>query len=366
MDKNIRNRCAHAVLEMIEKINYFFVRLNRSIANNEIIKVVHIHTYQNASIHYIYLFGKKIYPFKSKGSTGNWYDPAQPVMYLKINRKADYTLNCIQHWVNIAYHLKSDFYFICDNKQLEYNVLNHVTFPDLNVKILKSERKALRTIAETVSTGKWINVANAQLTTFYHAKKNGIKRFWAIDADDTSFCMSDSFCANALRSVSEYTNQKEISIISLDMWHSRTNGRHWSWGVAYINDNVNLLDICHSNHDLSWIESGEYPFRLGSGETNTDWFFTYLKFIKKIKIETFYLENTWFIHWGNFMKFPGMVAAVYHWKNHKLSYPVYRFVHLNDRFGYIDIAADSIKFDIKISDEERMHFFSNELKEFMS
>lgn len=364
MSRRTKNNLFQIILKIIEKVNDFFICLFRNAVTNEIIKVVHVNAYENTSIHYIYLFGKKIYPFKSKVHVTNWSDPTQPIIYLKINRKADYTINCIQHWVNIAYNLKSDFYFICDNKQLEYDVLNRVVFPDINVKFLRSERKALKTVCETVSTGKWINVASAQLTTFYHANKNGIKRFWAIDADDTSFCMNDSVCASALKTVSEYTNQKEISIISLDMWHSRTSGKHWSWGIAYINDNVNLLDICCSNQDLSWISSGEYPFRLGNGETNTDWFFTYLKFVKKVKIETFYIENTWFIHWGNFLKFPGMVAAVYHWKNNKLSYPIYRFVHLNDRFGYIDIAADSIKFDIKISDDERTRFFAGELKDF--
>lgn len=366
MGRHIKNNAFLIILNIAEKVNDFFICLIKSVVTNEIVKVVHVNTYENNSIHYIYIFGKKIYPFKGKVHLANWNDPAQPIMYLKINRTADYTINCIQHWVNIAYNLKSDFYFICDNKQLEYNVLKQVVFPDINVKFLKSERKALKAVCETVSTGKWINVASAQLTTFYHANRNGIKRFWAIDADDTSFCMSDSVCANAIKTVSEYTNQKEISVISLDMWHSRTYGKHWSWGIAYINDNVNLLDICFSNQDLSWIFSGEYPFRLGSGETNTDWFFTYLKFIKKIKIETFYFENAWFIHWGNFLKFPNMVAAVYHWKNNKLSYPIYRFVHLNDTFGYIDIAADSIKFDIKISDNERTRFFASELKDFMS
>lgn len=333
-----------AVLYSAENINRFLMLINNKISNREIIKIVHVKTYDNNSIHYIYLFGKRTYPFGDKfNKVQAWVDLSQPVFYLKINRKADYTINCIQRWVNIAYNLKSDFYFICDNKQLEYDVLSHVVFPDIRVKFLRSERKELKSICETVSTGKWINVACAQLTTFYHARKNGFNQFWAIDADDTSFCMNDKICANALKRVADYTNQKDVSVISLDMWHSRTNGKHWSWGIAYVNDNIDLLEICRLNPDLSWINSGEYPFRLGSGETNTDWFFTYLKFIKKVKIETFYLENAWFIHWGNFLKFPGMTAAVYHWKDNKLSYPIYRYVHLNDRFGYIDIAADSIK-----------------------
>ena len=56
-----------------------------------------------------------------------------------------------------------------------------VVFPDIRVKFLRSERKELKSICETVSTGKWINVACAQLTTFYHARKNGFNRFWARD-----------------------------------------------------------------------------------------------------------------------------------------------------------------------------------------
>lgn len=252
----------------------------------------------------------------------------RPVVYLTVNKLSDYTILCIQQWIDVIYYMKSDFYFICDNKQLEYRILKEVVFYGTDIKFMPSMKRRLKSICKTVATEKWKNAACAHLTSFYHAKDRGILRFWKIDADDTFICCKPQKIAEALHKVRCSADEKNVEIISLDMWRSRTQGRHWTWGVAYVNtENTDFCKICSENTDLSWANSGQYPYRVYKQETNIDWFFTYLKIHKKIAIETFYIENAIFVHWGNFLQAPRMVAAIYYWSQKKLLFPVYYYIH---------------------------------------
>lgn len=50
-----------AVLYSAENINRFLMLINNKISNREIIKIVHVKTYDNNSIHYIYLVSVPIH-----------------------------------------------------------------------------------------------------------------------------------------------------------------------------------------------------------------------------------------------------------------------------------------------------------------
>ena len=329
-----------------------------------LIEIIWVHTYRNErSGPFVYLFGKQIRPRKKKTPQKSpWVDPNQPVIYLKVNRLADYTIPCIQRWVNTVYKMRADYYFICDNKQLEYQILKSVIFPDEEIKFLRSERRYLRKIGQVVATKGWQNAAYAHLTPFYHAKAAGEKNFWAIDADDTMFCFPEEQICEMLRKVQHTAAKEEISVFSLDVSTSRKLGRHWSWGIAFINGNRDYFQLFQEDGDRSWVTAGAYPYRMGNGQTNMDWYFTYLKYSKGLRAETFYVENACFIHWGNFLKYPGMTSAIYNWSQGKLSYPIYQYVICDERAGYVDIAKDCFAVDIGLLQKDSIHFLNDCLR----
>ena len=311
------------------------------------IEVIWVHTYKNPTGgRFVYLFGKQICPRKRELTEKSpWVDPNHPMMYFKVNRIADYTIPCVQRWVNTAYRMRADYCFICDNKQLELRILKTVHFPDANVKFIPSERRYLQKNGKVVSD-RWQNAAYAHLTPFYHAASSGEKTFWTIDADDTMFCFPEEKICAMLQNVQKITKERDISVISLDMWHSKEQGRHWSWGISFVNGNRDYFQLFQEDKDLSWAESENFPYRIKDWQINLDWYFTYLKLCKGLKAETFYVENAYFVHWGNFMRHPGMTSAVYCWHQGKLIFPIYRYVHCDEHAGFIDIATDCLPINI--------------------
>lgn len=279
----------------------------------------------------------------------------KPVFYLKINRQDAYSFLCLQHWIDTIESIGADYFILCDKEKLERDVLKRIIFPNTNIKFLKSCRnKKLKMIVDKIATKFWIKATYAHLTTFYHAQKNNISSFWNIDADDTLFCMEPQILANYLKKIEQYAETKDFGSFSLDMHRSRTLGRHWSFGITYTRMNTDWFSILNNNPDSSWqkhYEKYDYEF-------NLDWFFTYLKDFKNIKNETFYIDNSYFIHWGNFLT-NVIGSGVFNWKNNRLYFPIILSV-LNDKyFGNIQIADDCHKFDSKLSDEDAQNFIVN-------
>ena len=276
---------------------------------------------------------------------------------------SDYSILCIQHWIDVLHYIKADFYFICDNKQLEYRILEQVYFYSTDIKFILSMKKRLKSVCKTVATEKWEKAACAHLTSFYHAKDKDIKKFWKIDADDTILCFNALKIADALNKVMEKTEEQKIAILSLDMWRSRTKGRHWTWGCAYVNTTyTDFCRLCNENKDLSWANQGKYPYRVYQQETNVDWYFTYLKIHKNIAIETFYIENAIFVHWGNFLQAPKMIAAIYYWNRGNLCFPIYQYIHKNSHSGTIQIAEDCMKIDIGLTEKEGLDYLNTQMQ----
>ena len=168
-------------------------------------------------------------------------------------------------------------------------------------------------------------------------------------------CLKHKRAAELLKVVQNKAEMDDLSAFSLDMWRSRTLGRHWSWGVAYVNDNVNFREIFSKNMDLNWF----MPYRHIEVNSNLDWYFTYLKDYMQLKIETFYVENMYFIHWGSFFRNP-LAATVFLWDNGKVIFPVMRYVFKNENLGNVKI-ADCLKINFNLSQNEGMYFIENEV-----
>lgn len=111
------------------------------------------------------------------------------VFYLKINRKEEYTFPNLQKWIDVISDIhESKVFIICDDVDLENAVKNRVSYEGC-LEYIKSERYAseVRGIVKGFANERWENAGYAHMTTFYHAKENGYRHFWNIDADDTFF-----------------------------------------------------------------------------------------------------------------------------------------------------------------------------------
>ena len=267
-------------------------------------------------------------------------------MYLKINRDAVYTIDCVQTWLDIADALNADYYFVCDNCYLKYKILNKCYFKNTNIKFISSKGISINEIAKNLYTGNWKGATHAHLTPFYHAKKHGIKQFWNIDADDTTILLSPKKTADVLREASNIAISENIAALSLDMWISRTRGKHWSFGVTFINDIVNYLEIFKKNIDLGWTSM----YQELDNQFNLDWFFTYLRDNKYAVIKTFYIDNCMFIHWGDFIANP-FYSWVNIWKNEKVYYPIFENIFGDEQIGVIDNYAD-YAISVSVSEDE--------------
>ena len=274
------------------------------------------------------------------------------VFYLKVNRIDHYTYVNLQHWVDIADALNAKLYIICDKKKLQKRILKRIYFYSSNVEFIKSyKNKRLKNIVKYIATGNWDKACYAHLTTFYHAKKHGITNFWNIDADDTTFCMSPDMCAQAINQVEEYACNNNINVFSLDMWRSNTAGRHWSFGVTFVRDSSKCFNLVEEYCSDNW-KNGYEKYVVSY---NLDWFFTYLKDKNYLAIETFYIENCMYIHWGDFL-YNILGSNVSLWHNGKIYYPIVTEIFGDKNLGILDISSDCIKFDIGIQKENCQNY----------
>lgn len=274
------------------------------------------------------------------------------VFYLKLNRLVDYSIRNMQSWINaILYTDNPMIYVLCDNDVLNSRMKNEIDFKGINYTFLKSiKRPSDKELVEAISVPRWRNAAYAHLTPFIHAKESGYDSFWNIDADDTLFGIEAEKLANSLMQIRKYAEYNEIDLFSLDMWRSRSNGIHWSFGITYTNGKKNWLDIMNSHKDCA---NGSQYFMNGNKPKNIDEYFTYIKGCEKnVRIETFYIENLMFLHYSEDFVMNPITSGIYMWRNKKVIFPIIKYVYGVDSLGEIDIAEDVIKFDFGISENE--------------
>ncbi len=289
-------------------------------------------------------------------------DKEKPVFYLKINSTRYFSLPCLQNWINIVEKMDCDYYIISDNPKITESIKKNIIFPNDDIKIIKSCRSQfLRKIASKTANKAWTNAALAHLTTFLHSKKIGAKHFWNIDADDTVLLGNVDLISNLLLKIQDYAIKNQINIFSLDMWYSWCRGKHWTFGITYTQNNINWFKILKSVRK-KWLDNyPDYSWKDPKTIVNLDLCYTYLRDFKRIKAETFYLENMWFIH---FCDFAARLRdnGICYWKNGFVHYPLYTRIFKPVGLQQLKIPQDAVKFITITSEKECIDFYKKYIR----
>ena len=272
-----------------------------------------------------------------------------PVFYLKVNRICDYAFLCLQNWIDIIHKMGGDFYIICDKPLLTKLIYKKICFYNEDIKIICSYKRQFNSFVHNLADTFWIKAANAHLSTYWHAKQNNISSFWNIDADDTMLLLDVDKTAKILKDVANYAEEHDISNMALDMWRSRTAGKQWSFGVTYTRMNIDYFDIFKKEKNLNWKYYRTDGFSLDT--VSLDCYFTYCRDVFNMKNETFYVENSQFIHWGEFLT-AIFQSGVCKWSEGVLSYPILANIVGDTEFSKTSICSDCIKFQYDITDED--------------
>lgn len=275
----------------------------------------------------------------------------KPVFYLKINRNIEDSLLCLQYWINLVDKYGSDFYILCDSENLRKSVLKNLTFYTPEIKFIKSyktEFKKINCFQEIAPN--WINASCAHLSVFLHAKKNNIKKYWNIDADDTAFLTEPHSGAKFLEEAQKYAEINNIDLFSFDFWTTKTKNKHWSFGITYTNTTKDILSLLETNK-INWNN-----YRNWTSVRNIDWVFTFLKDTKKLNSKTFYVENLYFIHFGRFFS-DLKNANIAYWNKGKMYWPIWSDI-FKDKRGVMNIPLtdDIIKFDLQFTQEDCLNY----------
>lgn len=274
------------------------------------------------------------------------------VWYLKINRRAEYTLKCIQNWINIAKEHHASVIFVCDRPRLKFDILRKCKFDGVRFCFIKSRK--MKKIACNLYTGGWGNATYAHLTPIYHAAEHNVNCFWNIDADDTMFLLYPKQASEVLLQVEKISEKKEIDAFSLDMHRSKSYGVNWTLGILYIRNPSTIIALIEKNNSLSWGDE----FKGYSNYLNFDWFLTYVKNHNLANIQTFYVNESLFIHWGEFLINP-TAAWINYWHDGYVYYPILSNI-FNMKAGQKPI-ADCICIDIGTHLSVGLKFWENEV-----
>ena len=270
------------------------------------------------------------------------------VFYLKINRETDDAIVCFFNWVRICEELGADYYVVCDNNNLKNKLIGVSGAGDCvsskNSRFISSYRDELIVLCNHLVDDYWRNAAYAALTPFIHAKRNGFKRIWNIDGDDTMLLADTRTSGELLLKVEEYSEKQQIDCLSLDMHYSHVSFnahlRHWSLGIVCANMNTDYIDILETGKNLA--KKMHYSPHIW----NIDSFFSFLHDSRLLQCETFDFNNLWFSH----SKQKG-----YHYRNryqrHLCQLPWYShqcgFKH---SYEWFPTADDVVSFDIGLTE----------------
>lgn len=295
----------------------------------------------------------KLFPQRKIPSIVNKYENA---MFFKVNRVADYSLACIHKWMDIAEAMNSLVVIICDNPELEKQIFKHTWFKDPNFLVVTSKRSIYSSFINNIASKNWKNAACAHLTAFYYARKFGVKKFWSIDADDTMFLCENTKVVTLLRQAVAYADKEDIDLFSLDMWKSRTLGKHWSWGVTFVRDMGTLYELLTQEKNANWAD--DYKDMFEPQNANSDWHINSL--VKRgfdIKIGTFYPKETGFIHWGATL-FNPVGSYVCKWECGYISYPIMKALGVEE-LSRVPIHKECIAFNIGVIPDEMKTCYLN-------
>lgn len=295
----------------------------------------------------------KFFPHRKNPSLVHEYKNA---MFFKVNRISEYSLACIHRWMDIAEAMNSLVIIICDNPELEKQIFKHTWFKDPNIRVVTSKRSIYSSFISNIASKSWKNAACAHLTAFYYARQFGVSKFWSIDADDTMFLCESTKVVELLIKAMNYAENENINLFSLDMWKSRTFGKHWSWGITYVRDKDNLYEQLTQEKNAKWTD--DYKDCFEPQNTNSDWHINSL--VKRgfnIRIGTFYPNETGFIHWGAHV-FNPVGSYICKWKDGYISYPIMEALGVKE-LSRVPIHYECVCFDIGVAQDEMRDCYLN-------
>lgn len=276
-------------------------------------------------------------------------DKYDKVFYLKINIKEAYTYTSFEHWLKIAQLLNAKVFVICDKDDIKNFLIKRFskTYPNLNF-IKSSKSRFIKKIVKYATNDNWRNAGLAHLTTYEHAYKNNIQNFWNIDADDTFMVARPEICAEILNQAEKYAVKNNINAFSLDMTHTRSHGKLWSYGITFTNNINKWIKLFNTKSIYSSLWQNIFPYSIAP---NIDCFTQYVTKENpeyNLKIGTFHVKNLYFIHW----KFH-IAQTVSIFKDKTLEYPLMRFGSNElSTVGVLPIPESSVKLNFDIDANE--------------
>lgn len=303
---------------------------------------------------YGHLNGKKftILPF------GHVYPALQPIFYLKVN-KVDYRIyHLIQNWVDIIHFMNGQFVFVCDKPSVEKYIMEKVHFYTPHIPFIASKSRHASSLVKRMQISTlWANAGLAHIATFLHAASHGIKDYWNIDVDDTFLCIDVPTTANLLGQVSQYAHQYDINLFSLDMHHSFSNAKHWSYGITYTRNVDKILHLFHTFSVKEWQKQQSHYHRW-EPHLNIDWFTTWLGDSKQLNCKSWYVNDCYFLHLNKPLYSGNCGLSLF--TNNNIHYPIFSQLYKDNSLGvsWVPIAKDDIKFDLSINQQDSFAYFA--------
>lgn len=267
------------------------------------------------------------------------------VFFLKVNRYKNENIKCIKNWIDICSELNGKIIIVCDKHEIREIIKRDRELRDYSFSFCRSKTIRLYRIVKNLYSGKWKNATYAHVYPFYYSEKRGIKCHWDIDADDISICLKKDKIIKMIQNVERMADNKEIDLYSIDIWHSRTKGKHWSFGVVYSHNNSRIYNNICSIKNTQWMDE----MKDIDESYNIDWFCTYLRNQGAITARTFYIKNAILIHWGEFIAHP-LYSTIIQWKSEYTYFPILNDILLS-KAGKVKI-CDMDEIDIEVEEGE--------------
>ncbi len=275
------------------------------------------------------------------------------IYFLKINTDTKYAYRNFQLWINNIFTKDNNplIVTVCDNDLIADKLEKNIEWHDTKHELIQSYRKETKNIISKIANKKWENAGFAHLTPFYYSKNNGLPEFWNIDADDTLMCVDDVSAARVMEQIENEAKKNKIDIFSLDMWRSRSKGKHWSFGITYVSGGVDWIEkIKECTYEGINIEFSDRV-----RPKNIDEFFTYIKnHDASVNIGSFYVKNLMFVHYSEDFLYNPIQSSVYKYGDGVIEYPLLLSIFNVKTMGKIPVYGDvnPIDIDIHMSDCE--------------
>ena len=337
----------------------------------ELLKKIKMQIRNDEPIRRFDLLGFPVFQYRKKGgrmrlTRGKYGKPRQDqrVFYLKVHRPHRTSFHCIQHWLNIAEACNAFCYFVCDNKEMEYEIFKKVKFPNLDFCFIPSDRKTLKGTVEKTMTGrnckKWRSVAHSMLTPFLHAAENNFTRSYNIDADDIRILLAPGLVAKALVKAEEHADREELDCFNLDMYLSRSFDVHWSFGIVYVRTPGKCIEVFKQNEN--WKENSNLIAKHKTSYVldeffivNIDLMFSFFRDTEQLKMGTFYIENARVVHMPDILSEYWWTFMI-HWKDNSVILPMQREFYNDMVWGTLPIPSGLVKIDLSLTDRDYWRF----------